>query len=103
MLAIFQGLQNGAIRGLQNGAGFGDCKSGQEALQIGAKRYKIGAEITNWGLRDFKPGQGLQIGAEQVVVIFSGNIGGNILIQHTLESSKKFKSVKLFMPHSPPK
>ena len=30
------GLQNGAIRELQIGAGFRDCKSGQEGLQIGA-------------------------------------------------------------------
>ena len=29
-------LQNGAIRGLQIGAGFRDYNSGQEALQIGA-------------------------------------------------------------------
>ena len=32
----FSVLQNGAIRGLQIGAGFRDCKSGQEGLQIGA-------------------------------------------------------------------
>ena len=33
---IFSVLQNGAIRGLQIGAGFRDCKSGQEGLQVGA-------------------------------------------------------------------
>ena len=31
----FSGLQNGAMRGLQIGAGFKDCKSGKEGLQIG--------------------------------------------------------------------
>ena len=31
----FPGLQNGAIRGLQIGAGFRDHKSGKEGLQIG--------------------------------------------------------------------
>ena len=30
MLAYIMGLQNGAIRGLQIGAGFRDYKSGQE-------------------------------------------------------------------------
>ena len=33
---IFKGLQNGAIRRLQIGAGFRDYKSGQNGLQIGA-------------------------------------------------------------------
>ena len=31
------GLQNRGVRGLQVGAGFKDCKSGQEELQIRAK------------------------------------------------------------------
>ena len=31
----FSELQNGVIMGLQNGAGFRDCKLGQEGLQIG--------------------------------------------------------------------
>ena len=35
-------------------------------LQIGAKRFQIGTEITNWGKRDFKSEQRLQIGAEQI-------------------------------------
>ena len=42
------GLQNGAIRRLQIGAGFGDYKSGQEGqlkgFQIGSKRLQIGTE-----------------------------------------------------------
>ena len=47
----FSGLQNEAIRGLQIGEGFRDCKSGQERLQIGAA---LG--ISNWG-RDYKSEQ----------------------------------------------
>ena len=51
-----------------------DYKQGQlqgfqivaERLQIGAKRFHIGAEIKNRGERNFKTGQGLQIGAEQM-------------------------------------
>ena len=31
----FSGLQNGAMKGLQIGTGFRDCKLGQEGLQIG--------------------------------------------------------------------
>ena len=71
-----QGLQIGAKR-LQIGAALGlqigarkDYKLGQvKRLQIGAKRLQNGAgitnrgkRITNWG-RDYKSGQGLQIGA----------------------------------------
>ena len=47
----FSELQNGAMRGLQIGAGFKDYKSRQEGLQIGAA---LG--ISNRG-RDFKSGQ----------------------------------------------
>ena len=52
------GLQNGAIRRLQIGAGFRDYKSGQEGLQIGAalEISNRSKKITNWG-RDFKLGQ----------------------------------------------
>ena len=39
-----------------------------EGFLIRSKRFQIGAEITNLGKRDFKSGQGLQIGAEQVTV-----------------------------------
>ena len=60
------GLQNGAIRGLQIEAGFRDYKSRQDGLQIGAKRFQIGVEITSQCKRDFKSGQGLQIGAKQL-------------------------------------
>ena len=42
------------------------CKSGQ-GFQIGTKRFQIGAEITNQDRRDYKPGQGFQISAEQVI------------------------------------
>ena len=38
-----------------------DYKSGQ-GFQIGAKRFQIGADITNWGKRDYKPGNGFQLG-----------------------------------------
>ena len=59
------GLQNGAIRRLQIGAGFKDCRSGQEGLQIGPALAisNRGTKITNWsmdfksGKRDFKSGQ----------------------------------------------
>ena len=75
----FSGLQNGAIKELQIGAGFRNYKSRQEELQIGqlfnfrvrakkynlgqgfqirAKRFQIKAEITNRGKRNFKSGQG---------------------------------------------
>ena len=51
----FSGLQHGIIRGLQIGAGF-------LGLQVWARW------ITNRGtFRDFKSGQGLQIGAEQLM------------------------------------
>ena len=64
------GLKNGAIRGLQIGAGFRDYKSEQEqieaALKISNWSKKItnrGKEISNRG-RYYKSGQGLQIGAK---------------------------------------
>ena len=59
----FSGLQNGAIRGLQTGAGFRDFKSGNEGLQIG-EAFGIsnrGKKITNRGKEiskrstDYKP------------------------------------------------
>ena len=61
----FSGLQKETMRGLQIGAGFRDYRSEQEGLQIGAALgiSSRGKEITNWD-RDFKSGQGLQIGAE---------------------------------------
>ena len=58
-------LHNGAIRGLQIGAGFRDCKSGQEGLQIGAALgiSNRGKEVSNQG-RDYKSRQErFQIGA----------------------------------------
>ena len=80
---IFQTLQNGAITGLQTGAreitnrgslrvfkpGIKDCKSGQ-GFQIGAKRFQIGAKITNWGKRDYKQRQlkGFQIGDKRLQI-----------------------------------
>ena len=61
----FLGLQNGAIRGLQNGTDFRDHKSGQkdykswQGCQIGAKRFLIGARrISNWS-RDYKSVQNM--------------------------------------------
>ena len=65
----FQGLQMGA-RGITNRGSLKDFKSGQkecksvQGFQIGAKRFQTGAEITNQDKRDYKLGQGLQIGAE---------------------------------------
>ena len=64
----FQGLQTRA-RGITNRGSLRDFKSGQkdyksgQIFQIRAKKFQIGTEITKWG-RDFKSGQGLQIGAE---------------------------------------
>ena len=70
----FSVLQNGAIRGLQIGAGVRDYKSRQKELQIGAA---LGIsnwvkKITNWdrafklGQRNFKSGERLQIGARGI-------------------------------------
>ena len=63
------GLQIGAGQGITN-QGNMDYKLGQaKRLQIGAKGLQNGAEITNRGKRitnrgrDYKTGQGLQIGA----------------------------------------
>ena len=42
-----------------------DYKS-RQGFQIGAKRFQIGAEITNRGKGDQKPGQRFQIGAEKL-------------------------------------
>ena len=54
------GLQNGAMRGLQIRAVFRDYKSGQEGLQIGGRfrDFKL-------GLKDYKSGQEIQIGAKR--------------------------------------
>ena len=68
--ARFQQLQIRARRSTNMGnfrnfkSGQKDYKSGQ-GFKIPAKRFQIGADITNWG-RDYKSGQGLQIGAEQL-------------------------------------
>ena len=59
------GLQNGAIRGLQIGAGFRDYKLGQEGLQTGAdlgnsnrsKKITSRGRYFKSGERDFKLGQ----------------------------------------------
>ena len=57
---VTNGLQNGAIRALQIGAGFRDYKSGQQELEMG-----IALGISNrgrdfqLGQRDFKSGQKL--------------------------------------------
>ena len=56
----FSGLQKGAIRGLQIGAGFRDFKSWQEGLQIGSFRNFKSGQI------DFNLGQRLQIGARGI-------------------------------------
>ena len=64
---IYQGLQNGTIRGLQIGAGFRDYKSGKEGLQIGVVQgisNRAGDFIS--GQRDFKSGQRLPIGARKI-------------------------------------
>ena len=63
-------------------AGFRGYKSGQVRLQIGAalgisnkdkkKNANRGKEFSNRGNRDFKLGQGLQVGAEQIQPHFQG-------------------------------
>ena len=55
MLVYILGITNGATRGLQIGAGFKDCKSGQEGLQIRPAQgiSNRGKKITNRG-RDYK-------------------------------------------------
>ena len=65
--------KSGQVKGLQIGASM-DYKSGQvKGLQIGAKRLQNGAGITNRGKRitnrgrDYKSGQGLQIGAAKLI------------------------------------
>ena len=61
----FSGLQNRAREITKRGS-FRDLKSGQKNYKsVFKSRFQIGAETTNWGKRDFKSGQGLQIGAEQ--------------------------------------
>ena len=62
------------MKGLKIRAGFKDFKSVQkdqkqeQGFEIAAKRFQIGAEITNRGNINFKLGQGLQIGAEQILL-----------------------------------
>ena len=84
----FSGFQDSARRGLQIRAVFRDYKLGKKGLQnrgsfrnfksrqtdyklgqgfqIKPKRFQIEGEIRNCGKKDFKSGQGLQIGAEHV-------------------------------------
>ena len=50
-------------RGITNRGSFRDFKSRQKDYKSG-EGFQIGAEITNRGKRDFKSGHGLQIGAE---------------------------------------
>ena len=67
------GLQNGAMRGVQIGAGFRGYKSGHKGLQIGAALgiSNRGREITNW-VRDFKLGQrDFKSGQEALAEMFS--------------------------------
>ena len=63
----FSRLHNGTVRGLQIGAGFRDCKSGKEGLQMraalgisnrGKEITSRGKEISNRG-RDYKPVQNI--------------------------------------------
>ena len=64
----FQELQIEA-RGITNRGSLRDFKSGQkdyklgQGFQIGAKKFQIGAEITNRDKRDYKSRQGFEIGA----------------------------------------
>ena len=68
------GLQNGTIRGVQIGASFRDCKSGEEGFQTEAALgiSNRGKKITNWDRdfkseqRDLKSGQRSQIRARKI-------------------------------------
>ena len=70
----FSSLQNGAIRGLQIGAGFRDYKSKEKGLQIKAalgissrsKKITNRGRYFKLGQRDFKSGQRFQIGARGI-------------------------------------
>ena len=73
----FKGLQIGA-RGIANRGSLRYFKSGQ-GFQIEAKRFQIGLEITNRGNGDYKSGQGLQIGAEQVFLRYIKEINRLII------------------------
>ena len=71
----FSGLQNGAIRGLKIGArGILQIEATLGISNWGKKIKNWGKEISNRGKRDFKSGQGLQIGAEHLRATASGEI-----------------------------
>ena len=72
-------LQIGAALGLQIGAKKDYKLLGQvKRLQNGAGITNRGKRITNWG-RDYKSGQGLQIGAAHHHPPFQGGIELNII------------------------
>ena len=55
----------------------------EQGFQIGAKRFQVGAEITNRGKRDLKSGQGLQIGAVQMASkLLTFNINTVFSLEH---------------------
>ena len=73
MLVYILGITNLILGNTDRDSKYGQPKGLQtweKSLQIGAtmsnraKRFQIGAEITYGGKRDYKPGQGFQIGAE---------------------------------------
>ena len=74
-----------------------DYQQGQlKRFPLGAKRsgqrFQIGAEITNQGKRDYKPGQGIQIGAEQEAA------NGSVLLKKML--LKGFSCVHFISPNA---
>ena len=54
--------------------------------KIGAKRFKIEAGISNPGKRDFKSGQGLQIGAEHGAMYLSTELLRKIIKKTSQQS-----------------
>ena len=96
------GLQNGAMRGVQIGAGFRGYKSGHKGLQIGAALgiSNRGREITNW-VRDFKLGQrDFKSGQEALAEMFSPMNFANFLRTPFLQNTYRRLLSVITMNHS---
>ena len=65
--------------------------------KIGAKRFKIEAGISNPGKRDFKSGQGLQIGAEQGAMYLSTELLRKIIKKTSQQSDIPTKIIQIIL------